>query len=458
LPKRVISVIFAATFSLTAVIGPLESYEDRAWASLRSKRINISKPLTLVQLVDIAMHHNPATRQAWENVREAGFVKKQAQSQWYPQVTFSAAVNKEKTISNQSINDINEWNYGPAVKITYLLLDFGGRDAAIEEASQNIVSANFQLNQTIQDLLLNVESAYYNLYSANSSLKAAESDLANSRKVFYSAQQRFNVGLASKLDILQAKANYDNMRYSLEDAKLGVKTAKANVAQVIGFPADAQFEVAQPSGNVPTQVTEKDVAALIEEAIKRRPDIISAQADFKAKEAAIKAANSDLWPTVNLGGNASANRYKYLGAEKQREHDHGYSAYASVDWDAFDGFYNLNKKRQAETAAAIQYEKLIEAELEVSSDVWTSYYNFDMAVSKLRFSRTFLHSAAASYEMALESYNEGLKSILDLLDALSKLSDARSQVIGSQKDVFVALAQLAHSTGSLHKEEIEKYD
>jgi len=453
LAKRTVSIILIIAFSLPGAC-PLGATENPSWDFIRSKKINASAPLTLAQLVDMALYYNPSTRQAWENVRSTQFQKKQAQSSLYPQATVSATATREKTVATTELADVNDWNYGPSFKITYLLLDFGGRGATIYEAAQNIVTANYQLNQTTQDVLFSVETEYYNLHSANSNLKAAKSDLANARKVFYSAQQKFDAGLASKLDVLQAKANYDSMRYSLENAKLGVKTAHADLTQTIGFSADTKFEIAQPSGEVPTQVTSRDVAELIDEAIRRRPDIIATQATLKAKEAAVKAANSDLWPTVNLGGSASANQYKYLGVEKAREHDRTYSGYASVNWNIFDGFNNLNKKRQAEAEAAFQYEQLIETELQVSADVWSKYYSFDAAISKLKFSRSYLHTAGTSYELMLESYNTGLKSILDLLDAQSKLSDARSQVIQSEKDVFVALAGLAHSTGSLYKESL----
>jgi len=59
-----------------------------------------------------------------------------------------------------------------------------------------------------------------------------------------------------------------------------------------------------------------------------------------------------------------------------------------------------------------------------------------------------MDTSKSAYDLALESYKAGLKSILDLLDAESKLSDARSKLIQSKKDVFVALANLAHATGS----------
>ncbi|MCX5716682.1 MAG: TolC family protein [Candidatus Omnitrophica bacterium] len=426
---------------------------DPAWDSIRKQKVSSEKPFTLAELVDMALRNNPTTRQAWETIRVTEFQKKQVQSTLYPQATVAATATRTKTSANQSAADVDDLSYGPSFQITYLLFDFGGRGANIEEAAKNVVAANFQLNQSIQDLVLNVETAYYDLHSADSGLKAAQTDLANAKKVFYSAEQRFDVGLASKLDVLQAKANYEDALYSFESAKAALRNAKANLAKIIGLSADTKFEIAQPSKEIPTAITDNDISNLIEEAIMKRPDISYTRAILQAKQAAVRAANSDLLPSVSLGGSAEANKYHYYDVHKAENDDHTYAGYLQVNWDVFDGFYNLNKKRQTEAEAAVEYEKLIEAELQVSADVWSSYYDFSSAVVKLRFSRAFLDTANTTYELALESYNTGLKSILDLLDAQSKLSDARSKLIQSQRDVFVALAQLMHSTGSLHAKE-----
>jgi outer membrane protein len=91
----------------------------------------------------------------------------------------------------------------------------------------------------------------------------------------------------------------------------------------------------------------------------------------------------------------------------------------------------------------------MQAELEASADVWIKYYDFRTAAQKLVFSESFLETSKNAYDLALESYKAGLRSILDLLDGESKLSDARSKLIQSKKDLFVALANLAHSTGSI---------
>jgi TolC family type I secretion outer membrane protein len=429
---------------------------DLAWVSIRNQKINASKPLTLAELIDIGLRNNPATRQAWENTLVARAQEKQAASKLYPQLSLSQKITREKQVSSLGINSIDDLHYGPSIKLTYLLLDFGGRSASIEETVQGILAADSQYNQAIQDLLLDVESSYYGLYSAQSGLEAAEDDVKNALADFDAAQNRFDAGLVTKLDVLQAKSNYDDALYSLENAKGQVKSAEANLAQAIGIAADTKFEIAIPTKPIPTNIDEGDASRLIEEAIEKRPDIAALRADLKAKQAAIKAATSDLLPALNLGGTAGKAAYKYYEGADKTESDREYSAYLSVDWNIFDGFYNLNKRRQAKTEADIALEKLVQAEINLSADVWTRYYDFNTAVRKLAYSETYFDSTRTSYELALESYNAGLKDILDLLSAQSKLSQARSRLIQSKQDVFVALAQLAHATGSLDKDKEKK--
>ena len=84
--------------------------------------------------------------------------------------------------------------------------------------------------------------------------------------------------------------------------------------------------------------------------------------------------------------------------------------------------------------------------------MWTKYYNYNTAVKKLKFSQAYFESSLASHDLALEGYAEGLKSMLDLLQAQSALSDSRAKFIDSQKGLFVAVAELAHATGTLSAE------
>jgi len=430
---------------------------DKVWSSIRSEEINGGEPLTLVGLVDIALQRNPSTREAWEKARAAQMRIKEAEGKWYPQVTASMSSTYNYLHADQLFRDLNQADDSVEGDATFLVLDLGGRAASVKEAKQTMIAANFQFNQTFQDLLLDTETAYYNLYSAKSEVEAAEKNVEDAHMSLAAAEQKLKTGLAIKLDVLQARAKYDDALYFLEGARGAVKAAEADLAKTIGVPADAGLEISDPFGEIPINITVEDIGGLIEEALKKRPDISAMRAGLRAKEAAVVVASSDMWPTLNIGGSLFADDYKYYGSEKDDETnpgwDRGYSGYVSVDWNVFDGFSNYAKVKEAKALERAERERLVQAELAASADVWTKYYNYRTAVQKLGFSRALYDTSTEAYDLALESYDNGLKSILDLLQAQTDLAQARSKLIGSRRDVFVTLAELAHSTGSMNVRE-----
>jgi len=426
---------------------------DAVWESIRGKKLDTSKPFTLAEVIDITLRNNPDTRWAWENARAGEAKLGQAKSELLPKITASGDITRSRTIANTKAVEVDQLQYAPGAEITYLLLDFGGRSASIREATQSVLSANFQFNQTLQDALLEVESAYYELYSAHSGMEAATADLEDAKAIFDTAVQKFQVGLVSKLDSLQAESNYNESLYLMEDAKYQLKSSKAALAQVMGLAADTQFEIEPPDGEPPMDITRDDVTYYIDEALKMRPNIAALRAGLRAKKAAVQAANSDLWPKFTAGGTINKNWYEYYGEEKAHSRDYGYTGYIGAKWDFFDGFYNFNKKRQAQAETEQLRAQLEAAGLEASTDVWTKYYAFNTAREKFKYGKALLNTAEASHELALEGYKSRLKNILDLLESQSQLSDARNKLVESKKDLFVAVAELAHATGSLTAKE-----
>ncbi|MFH1791960.1 MAG: TolC family protein [Candidatus Omnitrophota bacterium] len=425
---------------------------DAVWADIRERRVNFREPLALIELIDIALKYNPSTKKAWEDARVQETKRKQAEAAWYPEITASADISAQRQNADHQIDDTNNYGYGPELKLTYMVLDLGGRMADIKEATYSVLSANFTFNRSMQDLILDVEEAYYGLYSAAAQVAAAEDDAEDAGTALTAARQKFDVGLVAQLDVYQAESTYDDALYNLEDAKGKFLDAKGTLAETIGFPADTDLSIVPPAGALPTDISKEDVRALIEAALIQRPDIAAVRADLVAKEAAIVSANSSLWPTVNLEADSDVRWYEYYGYDKRDGNYYGYSGFVNIEWDFFDGFKKAQKKRQAENLRDKAREALIQAELEASGDVWTKYHNYNTSVKKLKYSEAFLKSSEEAYRLALDGYEVGLKSILDLLDAQSKLSDARSKHIQSKKDLFFSIAELAHATGTIGME------
>ena len=434
-----------------------EQADDPVWESIKASPADLSRPLTLVDCLDIALKNSPATRQAWAGALSAAAEVGQAESLLYPQLAVNATgtyLKQEYTLKTgagaaDTAPDMDEFNYGPGLELNWLLFDFGGVRGGIEEARQMLLAANYSFNQSIQDMILSVEKSYYQLQSARSEVTAAEADVKDTKKALEAARKKLDVGLVSKLDELQADSSYQDSLYQLESSRGALETARAELAASLGLAADAGFSISETEKELPTDISPEDVSSLIEKGLERRSDIAALRAELRAKEAAVGVASSTFYPSLSLGGSANKLWYSYRDDPELYDDSYMYTAYLGLSWDIFTGFSDLEKKRAAEAEAELTRQNLKEAEITAAADVWNKYYAYQTAVKKYSFSEAFLETARQAYNLALESYNNGLKDIIDLLQAQSDLSSARSQLITSKKDLFVSIAELAHATGTL---------
>lgn len=423
---------------------------DTYWKEIRERKF-MAESVGLGEIIESALSNNPSTSKAIADAKAAQARVKQSESKWYPKVDLQTQVTRYRRTDEWDVNEQNRLYATPEGSLTFLLFDFGGRASRVREAMNNLVAANFSYNQTVLDVILSAQKAYLSYFSAMAQLDAAEDDVNDAKTTYYAADQKFRAGIVTMLDVLQAKSTYDNALYTREQRRGDLKTAQGNIAKAMGLPADTEIRIEMPKPKTPPDITKENISKVIEYAIGKRPDIASQRAGVAAKAAALSAANSDLWPTLNLGGSIDNNYFDYSGIEKSRTSLDGYNSeytgYVNVTWNVFDGFYNYSKRNEAKALYKAEQEKLLKAEIDASADVWNKFYAYKTSVSKLSASEALFESSKKSYELANESYDAGLKSIIDLLKSQSDLSTARGKLISSRVDVFTSLADLAHAVG-----------
>src|SRR6185503_21053812 len=129
--------------------------------------------LTIVDVVDLALRNNPATHASWSQARAAANFLGSARGAYYPEVNASATTSRIKSPATNARPAGERTDYGPAVSLNYLLLDFGGRSGSVEAARQSLFAASLTHNATIQNTVLDALTAYFN-YVATVALLAAE--------------------------------------------------------------------------------------------------------------------------------------------------------------------------------------------------------------------------------------------------------------------------------------------
>jgi len=308
-----------------------------------------------------------------------------------------------------------------------------------------LIAANYANNLAIQNVILQVETAYYNYLYSKALLQAAEVNLKNAQLNYEAAQEKLRAGLATIADVLQAKTAVSQSQLSLDIAKGQIEIMRGTLATAVGLPTNAPYDIEDilPENIAIEKKTDK-VENLIQQAFEKRQDLAALRAQLLKAEAHIKNVKAKGLPSINANANIARTYYKDIDVP-----GNNYSATLSIKFPLFTGFSQTYDEIKAKAAADEIKEQLNLKMQEVSLQVWSSYYNLKTAEQKIITSKDLLASAEENYRVALDRYKAGVGSILDLLAAQNALENARAQDVRSRTDWFLSLVQLAYDTGSL---------
>ena len=415
-------------------------------------------PFTLPQLLDEALRRNPSTREQWEltlaSVANLGI----ARSAYYPTVTLSGSGGPtyQTTPAFEDGAKTSGFSYGPEVQVNYLLFDFGARADGVEAARFQLLANNYNQNSGLENVILQVEKAYYALDGAKANLTNAQVALKYAESSAENARRRAEIGLGTRTAVLEAEQTAAQNRYNLENAKGTLATAQVTLATAIGLPGNAQVYAAPPS-HLPTSAQISDsVDVMIDHALRHRPDLAEKFATYKQDKATAKQADANVYPEVSVGGSADRSYFNdkvsdsaFGGNGRFNGSSDDAQAQLTISIDLFDGWYKVNQARYARREADAAKADLANTELTVISDVVTNFVAFKTALEEYKAGEALVESSQKSFDSTSISYKAGLSDILDLLTAQSNLASAQATLAQSRTGLFTASAQLANSTGAL---------
>jgi outer membrane protein TolC len=412
-----------------------------------------SQEYDLPKLIDLALVNNPETFRAWSSARSAAAVFGSAQAPYYPQAVFSSDQGYQRTILQlpSAFGVLKQWQADPIVTLNWTLLDFGRRQSASNSALDRLIAANLNFNRAIQDVVFNTESAFYALDAAESSVIAAQQNLKLAETDFGAVRQRVDLGLATEPQLLLAKETAAQSRFELANAQLMVHDAQAQMAVVLGISADPPVRIVGLETQALPPELNKSVEVLIAEARSRRPDLVARIASLHAREADIRQARAQFLPVIGLSSGYGENMWNFAFQTPRtvQVEQPQYSALLTLRWDIFTGFRRLNEVRRAADERDVARAELRSAEINTIAQVWHAYFDLDSARSKYAFAQSLVESSEESYAANLETYRQGLSTIVELLTAERDLANARYTFIQSKAQLLTAYAALANAAGAV---------
>jgi outer membrane protein len=400
--------------------------------------------LTLAEVVDIGLRNNPATRLSWANARAAAAAYGSERGAYFPTVDGDVTATRLKTVASQGRSAVTQSVLSPSLNLSYLLFDFGGRSGNVGTARNDLIAANFTHNATLQTVVLQIQSAYFQYVANRALLQAQRITAREARTNLTAAEERNRVGVATIADVLQARTAVSQAELAAQTTEGGVQTSRGALALALGLPANLPYDVDSAAGQLPVAVLADSVDTLIARAVQARPDLAAAQAEFDASRAQISVARASRLPSLVLNGTGGRT---YTSSLPQGGNN--YTVSLGLRIPLFAGFSRIYDQRQAvalSDAAAARADALGQR---VVFEVFSSYHALQTAARRVRTTNDLIASAEQSSEVALGRYRAGVGSVLDLLSAQTALADARAQQVLARLEWNTSLAQLAHDTGIL---------
>lgn len=443
-------LFFAGTFDVCAAEGestpPSDPFEVLSNADTPKKCLkeginNLS--LSLTDLVDIALCNNPSLNRSYMEAKASAANYGASLSSYLPNITGNADAGYSNTKEGGGGSQ-NSTSAGASLSLSWLLYDFGGREADVNITKKNLESANFSRNQAMQDTVFAVINAYYNLLSAREILNSAMVNEETFHKSYEIASKRFDLGLVRLSDKLQAETSYAQSQLSTTEAFNALAKTKGELAEILNLPAYTDLDLQEIQINPDDGKFTGEIEELITQALAKRQDIQSQKATMEASAASLEKAKAGDYPSISLTGglgiddNVDDNRQMYNS-----------SIGVKLSVPLFTGFsntYNITKQRyNYESAKA----RVAESESAVRLDVWKSYQNYNTGIKNYEITQKLFASAEENERVAMGAYKAGKGNIIDLLNAQYKLAEARKEKTSALYNLLLTKNDLLRSVGSM---------
>jgi len=412
-----------------------------------------NRQLGLTELIDFALAKNPSTRRAWDSAQAAAAAAGKARAPFYPTLTATSGNGYERLVDlvPNHWGTLKTWQSRNLMTLEYDLIDFGRRDAQSASALNQLIAANLLFNRQVQEVVFNVERGYYQLDAARANVSAAEATVRLAATDRTNAERRQHNGLATQPEVLLARQREAQAQYDLENARLGVSLAQADLAVSLGVRADQAPEI-EPLKDQPLPVSlGSDVEQLINDAVRERPDLVSKVSALRARQADVDLARASMYPTLGFSSFYGEQAFTYRlspATLTQTAMAPEYGAGITFRWELFAGFSHINAIKEAEAERDAAHADLQGAELDVAANVWRAYFSYLTARRKYDYAEALLSASQSSYDSNFKSYGHGLATIVDLLSAERALAAARYEIIQSKAEVLISAAAITFATGT----------
>jgi multidrug efflux system outer membrane protein len=403
----------------------------------------------LQELMRTALKQNYDLQLAVERVNAARAQVGITRSNEFPQVSLDPTFSGGKTDQNIKSNV-----FQLAGDVVFQLDLFGRYRRETEAARAQLLGTEDAQQTVIMTLVSDVASDYFLLRDLDLQLQITKDTVRDQRESVKLTELRLQHGVATTLDVLQARQVLDTANAQIPDLERQIGQTEDAINILLGkypdnVPRGQAMGVETADGwawseSLPPQLP----AGLPSELLERRPDIREAEQNLVAANANIGVAKAMFFPQISLlgSGGAAFGHSQFAGSHIPAPL--GVGTYtAALSQPIFEGGALRNNLRYAKSEqrqALIGYQQTIQRAF---GDVSDTLIGYDKSHAVRERQEQSVKDLQESVKVSLMRYKGGTATYLSVLDSQRSLFAAELTLAQARNNEYQSLIQLYKALG-----------
>jgi multidrug efflux system outer membrane protein len=411
------------------------SYADLPWWQVFQDPV-------LQDLIRTTLKQNYDLQTATERITQARAQLMVTRSNQLPQVNASGVATDERAFNGFPART----KYGTyAADATFQLDLFGQLRRATESARAQLLSTEYAQKTEILTLVSDVASDYFALLSLDLQLQITRDTIKTQEDAVKLTQYRLEHGVATKLDVLQAKQVLDTANAQLPELQRQIGLEEDALSILLGdYPHGVTRGLPLVEQPMPPEVP----AGLPSSLLARRPDISQAEQNLISANAQIGVAKAAFFPQISLtgnGGGAVGRSTVFSSVINSNIGTWGGAAQlAQPIFTAGRLRGNLRSAESQQRQSLIAYKQAIQLAFRDVSDALIAYQKY----YEVRAAQeTTVQDLSDSVSTSLTRYRGGITTYLEVLDNQRSLFTAQLTLAQDRGNEFQSLVQLYKALG-----------
>lgn len=383
--------------------------------------------LTLDQAIELGLENSLAVRSRKNALESAQASLAGTKASIYP--SLSASAGWMHLFEQPETPTIPQDPVSVSVDVGQTIYTFGKVRGGLKLAEEAVGSASLDLEEERRATVVQIESAFYGYLLAREVQRINRETLESKREAFEVARERYDAGLISDFEVLNAESDLESFKSTVISSDNGVLMAVLGVKNVLGVDEGTELELAGALQPIEAEIDREGLIAL---ALSKKYDLRSLQKGIEIMEIQRELDLSLRRPTISGWFNYTLSS----GTDADGKNDYFTWDVWSHDWTAgvrvdipISGYFPWSRETADLERAQVDIQGmrigLKTAASGIRLAVESAILKITEEQAKIDSGQKSVALAERLYESALDQYESGYISSMDLKDTQLALNGAR---------------------------------